>query len=228
MSLSWPGTTCTLKHCTSLGLQNYFEIHGLWPDGEMNCKKVHWEEKDLSPKNQVDIKKYWNWMYSSEMSFINHELEKHGSCWNPSEADLNLAPQSIARLISSSDTSSSHGKLNTYLQVPITWSKENNLFQILSSRGINPSSGTVSPQKLISAFEDHFGIKNAIFPVCISKKGGKHYFSEIRFCLDKNYQLVSCNPKTVINHINSCTINMLYPEFPTLNQQNQEFKAEFK
>lgn len=225
MSLSWPGTTCLLKHCTSLGLPNYFEIHGLWPDGKMNCKKVNWKENELSQANHFDIPKYWNWMYNSEMGFINHELAKHGSCWNPSEADLNKAPRNISKLISSSDTSSFHSVLNTYLQVPITWSKDNNLFQILANQGITPTFGTVSTQEVISAFENHFKVKNSIFPVCISNKNKKHYFSEIRFCLDKNYQLVSCDPRTVTNHINSCTKQMLYPEFPSLNQH---YQAEFK
>ena len=81
----------------------------------MNCENIQWSEKDLSKTNQIDIPKYWNWMYSSEMGFINHELAKHGSCWDPSEADLTKVPKEISNLISSSEISSSHGKLNTYL-----------------------------------------------------------------------------------------------------------------
>ena len=216
MSLSWPGSTCSLKHCETLGKSNYFEIHGLWPENSMNCSRVNWKIKDLSEANKRDIPIYWNWMYNSEMGFINHELSKHGSCWNPHEADLTLAPLCIASVISNADLDSDHGRLNAYLQVPMAWSKHHDLHQVLVQGGIWPGEDTVSATQVVRVFEDYFGVRGGIFPVCVSKHPKKHYFSEIRFCFDSNYRMVSCGEKTVENHIKSCTERMLYPSFPKL------------
>lgn len=228
MSLSWPGTVCTLNKCSILGRSNYFQIHGLWPNGESNCDQVNWTKQDLSYKNQKDIPIFWNWMYGSEMGFINHELSKHGTCWDPSEADLQKAPRKIAELISSSNKSTKNGKLNTFLQIPITWSKVHNLFSILWKRGIRPGELTVSTLSLIRALEDHLGVKNGVYPICLSRHELKHFFSEIRFCLDANYQVVSCGEVVIRNHLQACTDMIHYPVFPNMNEKNKESYVEFK
>ena len=165
-------------------------------------------------------------MYNTEMGFINHELGKHGSVWDPQEADLSLAPREIADMISNADLSSSHGKLNAYLQVPITWSKTNDLYSILSSKGVQTGETPVSTVEVVSTFEEHFGVKNGIFPVCIAKKDNKHYFSEIRFCLDANYQITPCDENVVQSHIRNCSEYLIYPEFPNLesNFKNRKFQ----
>jgi hypothetical protein len=193
----------------------------------MGNKNYHWKESDLSPENQRDIPLYWNWMYSNEMKFINHELGKHGLFWDPESADWNLAPKALSDAISKADLSSLDGKLNAYLQVTMAWSKSNNLFAALSAKGILPKSEPVSTMAIVSAFEDYFGAKGFVFPVCIPRKPKKHYFSEIRFCLDANYQVTSCGGKVVENHVNSCTQNVLYPEFPTLGDKVKGVEKDF-
>lgn len=227
MSLSWPGTVCTLKNCSILGKTNYFQIHGLWPNGKMNCGQVKWTKQNLSEKNLEDVPLYWNWMYGTEMGFLDHELNKHGTCWDPSEADLDRAPREIAEIISNSNVSTQKGKLNTYLQIPITWSKVHNLFSILLQKNIRPGDSPVPTLSVIKAIENHFGVPNGVFPICISHSNFKHYFSEIRFCLDVNYQMVPCGEKVVQNHLRACTENMHYPVFPSLNEIKKNLSVKF-
>jgi len=224
LSLSWPGTTCIFNRCNSIGKKDYFDLHGLWPDGSNGRKNLDWTEKDLSPQNQKEVPIYWNWLYSNEMKFINHELGKHGKYWNPNEADLSKAPKEIADVISNADFSTLHNKLNAYLQVAISWSKANDLYSVLKSKGIQPGDQRVPTLGLVSAFEEHFGVKNCFFPVCKPRKHRKHYISEVRFCLDVNYQMTACDPRNVKNHIRSCTRNVIYPVFPNIGIDTMDQK----
>lgn len=216
LSLSWPGTVCSFKHCTALGKKNYFQVHGLWPNNKVDCRQVPWTQSDLSAKNRADVPLFWNWMYGSEMQFIDHELSKHGSCWDPFAADLDKAPAAIADLLSNSSVSSRKARLNTFLQVPITWSRRNDLFEALRAKGICPQSSPVATAAVVRALEEHFGVGNAVFPICKSRGRGVFFFSEIRFCLDADYRLASCGAAAVQNHIRACSREMLFLPFPSL------------
>ena len=226
LSLSWPGTTCVLKHCTALGRPNYFGLHGLWPEYKMNCGNVHWSGKDLSDENRRDLPLYWNSMYNSEMGFINHELSKHATCWQPRQADPEASPSQIVRAISHYDLGTLNGKLNAFIQVAITWSKNHDLFRILEENGIFASDEqNVSSWDIVKTFEEHFGVRNSVFLICQKRHGGKNYFSEIRFCLNDNYQVESCGEDFIQKHMQYCGEEVLYPRFPELEEQDQLKKS---
>ena len=218
LSLSWPGSTCKLKNCQYLGRKNYFSLHGLWPEYKFECDHIHYKMSDLSPQNQRDVPQYWSSMYNTEMGFINHELSKHGSCWEPERSDPDQCPMAIAQILNTvRPHQSQNERLNAFIQVAIAWSKTNDLFTILKDAGMNPSENDVfSPADLMGALSQHFGVDDAAFPVC---RGTKHqrYLSEVRFCLDNNFQIMSCGAKNVQNHIQSCGHGIFYPEFPVLD-----------
>ena len=216
LSLSWPGSTCNLNHCKYLGKKNYFSVHGLWPESKQDCYNVHFKERDFSKQNQKDISLYWSSMYNSEMKFINHELSKHGSCWEPKSSDLSKVVPEFRVILEKLDVNSINNKINGFVEMTMAWSKKYNIKEILEQYGIRPSDNDgFHPVNIVKALESYFGFENAIFPVCRSKNH-LHYFSEIRFCLDNNYRLTTCQENVVKNHINSCGKNMMFPEFPVL------------
>ena len=154
-----------------MGRQNYFGIHGLWPEYKMNCGDIHWTENDLSEENKIDLMLYWNSMYNSEMGFINHELAKHATCWKPHEADPSQTPSHILKAISKYDLNTNHGKFNAFLQIAISWSKKHNLYEILRTNGIIPKDNEkVSTWSVLAAFDKYFNVQNSAFPICIKKR----------------------------------------------------------
>lgn len=174
--------------------------------------------KDLSFENQRDVPVYWSSMYNSEMDFINHELSKHGSCWKPERSQIDKCPMAIAQILNTVQASGlKKDLLNAYIQVAISWSKTHDLFSILKEAGITPSENEAfNPGIMMRALSQHFGVDDAAFPIC---RGTKHerLLSEVRFCLDKNFQIMSCGAKNVQNHIQSCGHEIFYPDFPELD-----------
>ena len=182
----------------------------------MDCHKINFHAVDLTKQNQHDIPLYWSSMYNSQMWFIDHELSKHGSCWEPKRANLSKVEPELAYVQQNGNLDSPNGILNTFLQLSMAISKKNDIYEILKSFGILPSNNeTVEITNIISAIENYFGFDGFVYPVCQAKNHRK-YFSEIRFCLDDNYRKIKCEGKTVQNHINSCAKGVLYPEFPQL------------
>ena len=218
ISLSWPGSTCKLKNCTYMGKTDYFSLHGLWPEYAQDCGQVHFSEADLSPENQKDVPVYWSSMYNSEMWFINHELSKHGSCWKPSRSNPDKCPSAIASVLRSvSKKEPLKQKLNDFIRLAVAWAKTHDLFEILKNHGMSPSDDDVlDPAAMMRALSQNFGVANAAFPVC---RGRRHemYLSEVRFCLNDNFQVISCGARIVHNHLQSCGGDVNYPLFPVLD-----------
>lgn len=215
LSLSWPGSTCQMKNCTYYGRKNYFSIHGLWPEYGMDCNKIDILKMKISEQNMEDIEQYWSSMYNSETWFINHELSKHGSCWDPTRSDINQTPQYIQKVLDKHNLEmDSLEKINLFLELTMSWSKHNNVYEILLNNGLSPSERDLTTPKIVAGILDnHFGTDGGVFPICIGKNHNK-YFSEIRFCLDKNYQVIECGTKVVSQHLNQCASGMSYPLFP--------------
>lgn len=183
----------------------------------MDCYPVKASESDFSESNREDIPEYWSSMYNSEMWFINHELSKHGSCWDKSRANLDKTPLYISQILqNSSNTLSKNEKLNLFLSLTMSWSKNNDIFTILKNGGVTPSDrDVVNPQNIVDVLDNHFKVQGGIFPICNGRKGNK-FFTEIRFCLDRNYNVTPCGPSVIHNHVSACSKGMKYPEFPNI------------
>ena len=95
-SMFWPPSSCFNKwsgneKCFSrvreLNIDNYFIIHGLWPNyisGKQTemCNKN--EEINISFDDKVyekQLSELWPGLYSSEQTMWNHEYNKHGYCY---------------------------------------------------------------------------------------------------------------------------------------------------
>jgi len=156
-------------------------LHGLWPSrfngtGPESCNKTaKWDVKLLSPiRNQLLV--YWPNLETTTPfdSFWQHEWFKHGTC---------------AEVIPSLD-----GELN-YFSQPLNFRTKWNLYQALSQQGITPSDTTTFSQaQFVSALNTVFGFDLEVL-CAYSSDTKKHYIAEIRFCLDKSFQLIKCPGK---------------------------------
>lgn len=67
-------------------MDGIFNLHGLWPDRQkdypQNCKEIQFQEYNYNSFVKENIDHLWNSYYNPNWGFIQHELEKHGSCWN--------------------------------------------------------------------------------------------------------------------------------------------------
>lgn len=157
-------------------------------------------------------------MFRAEMKFINYELSKHGSCWHKSVEDINKTPLYIRKILEKApENLSRKQRLNLYLEITMGWSKNNDIYSILKKGGLTPSDrDQIDPHTIVAVMDRHFQLEGAIFPVCEGKRNYK-LFTEIRFCLDKNYNLIFCGKDVAYNHAQSCRRGLHYPEFPRIS-----------
>lgn len=75
---SWAGSKCKFHRCSHYGLENVFNVHGLWPGSgsksPFNCQEMIFGETNYDDYVRENIYKYWNSLYNNNWGFINHEL----------------------------------------------------------------------------------------------------------------------------------------------------------
>ena len=135
-------------------------------------------------------------------SFWEHEWFKHGTC---------------ASVIPSLD-----GELN-YFSKPLDFRTKWNLYQALFQQGIAPSATkTFSHDQFAAALNTVFGFDIEVY-CAYSPDTQEHYVAEIRFCLDKSFQLIQC-PKGRFAEVSSCpqkSADLYYPPIqPGSSRQN--------
>ena len=221
LATSWQGTTCIFHHCTHFGSSSVFNLHGLWPSTAGNspqeCKEIQFTEENLDDYLKRNLYNYWNSGYHGNWEFINHEITKHGSCWDPSLGDQSQIDTNVVNAINRYNAEDPYSLINTFLEVALEVSKLYNPYDILAQKGIVPSdSVTYQIDDVLEAVNSHNGTSLGVIPVCLKdKQTGELYLGELRMCLDLDYKPIDCQPGVTNSHIKMCrSADLKYPSFP--------------
>ena len=224
LATSWAGTTCKFHQCSHYGADEIFNLHGLWPStagqSPQNCSTVNFKEQNLSPYLKQNLFLYWNSFYHENWEFLDHEITKHGSCWNPEYGDQQVMDKNLADIIQSYDASDDYSKINTFLTLTLKLSMIVNPYKALSDNGIVPSNTqNYKIDEILDIFVSMYGISDSVMPVCLAEKStGKLYLAELRYCLNLDFQPIECNIGEMRRQLKRCRSNMLeYPLFPVRN-----------
>ncbi len=221
LATSWAGTTCRVKKCNNNRppIKTFFNLHGLWPnDSEVfentpfNCLNSN-VKMSVLPKEVQDLTNmYWNPLYGSAETFLNHEWTKHGTCWIPQPLDANVCPSEIRKLVEDAALTASNNqalKQSDYFKVSIALAQKYNIFSALASSGILPHNNKKYGRDIIErALFSYFKV-NALDIKCAKNPAtGDSMLQEVRVCMDLNYQIISCR-----RHNMQCANQILYPEY---------------
>lgn len=221
LATSWAGTTCIFNNCTHGGKDKIFNLHGLWPStagqSPEDCSKVNFKEQNLSPYLQQNLFDYWNSYYHDNWEFLDHEITKHGSCWNPAAGDFQQMDQQLAQIIQSYNPSDDYSKINTFLTLTVQLSELTNPYTALADNNIVPGDQTYNIDDILNVFANANGMANSVIPVCLAEKSsGNLYLAELRFCIDLNFKPLTCDPSDINRNLARCrTSDLVYPPFPS-------------
>jgi hypothetical protein len=104
--------------------------------------------------------------------------------------------------------------LNTFMTIVVFLSNKINPYKTLEEIGVVPGDDKSYPiHQFIDVFNKKYNLSNCVIPVCLRQKSsGEDYLSELRFCLDLNYEPIECDPVIVMKHIKYCGEDpVLYP-----------------
>lgn len=213
----WSGTICyggTSCNYDNLG-KNQWNQHGLWPNqwktyNIPGCSKEPWDVKKFSAAEKAEVVSFWDGMYSSNEGFWSHEWTKHGTCWDPKKGDLSKMPAALRSHIQSSRTEQANGGplMVDYFHTVYLTQKPLDFFTVLSRAKITPSQDTYTFDDIKVALQRGFGIKN--MDIICKKKDGQSLLSEVRICIDLNYNVMDCPSAS-----RKCDDDVLYPPHET-------------
>jgi ribonuclease I len=216
----WPGTVCLFNKCMTKINGSHFNIHGLWPstagDSPQNCQALYFDESNLSPYLQSNLYNYWTACFKDNWTFMKHELKTHGTCWDLKSGDTSKMDQGIAKIIAGYNPSDQFSNINTYMTIVLFLSQKMDPLKVLQSAGVTPGDGQKFPiDQFLAIFNKSFNLSTGVFPVCLRQKSsGEDFLSELRFCLDLQYEPMDCDPVTVKQHIQQCGSDpVFYPKF---------------
>lgn len=218
---SWGGSTCVFHRCSHYGSPTVFNIHGLWPStakqSPQSCTETDFSEQNLSPHLQKVLFRFWNSYYHDNWEFLDHEITKHGTCWDPKLGNKEEMDSSIVDLLNQVDESDPYNVMNNYLEVVLAVDNLYNPYEDLKAAGIVPSdSEKYNIDDVVAVFNNKYGLTRGVLPVCLADKGsGELYLAELRFCLDLEYKPIDCQEGVVYSHMKRCKQQELkYPVFP--------------
>jgi len=203
-NLEWAPNVCQ-EHDCNIGpvpsTPTIFNIHGLWPTDETNkgpnfCKgeKIKFDYSKIDKTVQSNLIKFWNSLYNPQSSFIEHELEKHSTCWNPELGDISKMPAEIQPLVQAARDSKGDQYIiaNNYLKIGMEMSQSYNLYSILGAEKIYPEpTGNYQVNYLSFALSSGLKVKN--FKVeCTRDEHGRQLLDNIQICFDLNFNLQEC------------------------------------
>ena len=220
LATEWAGSVCTVKKCFNNRppTKTFFNLHGLWPnDSEdyrkspMGCKSSTLQTAKLPSDVQTLSNNFWNGMYNSQETFLNHEWTKHGTCWVPEPDKMDLVPADLRSTLMSSMTAQKGTTIDqqsTYIKMTVQLAQKYNVFKALAAKGILPSNQRrISKSDIQSAFSSYYKA-DSFQIICQKSPSGQSLLMEIRLCLDMNYSVVDClKPKM------DCADQILYPEY---------------
>lgn len=215
----WVGSVCQLKKCNEGRPvnNNFFNIHGLWPNVRDDFKKTPFDCKNttvsiasLPMDVQTALNYYWNPLYSKPEEFLNHEWTKHGTCWNPAPLDFEAVPSDLKKVVAQAQgcMSDDFNHQINYIKTTVSLAQKYNIFAALASQGILPNN-----QRVLQKDEFLRAILNSVkvskFEViCQKNTSGASFLYEIRICVDKNYNPVECFDLKY-----NCPDQMIYPDY---------------
>jgi len=197
----WSGTACSTKECVDDHLKtNEWNQHGLWPNqwktfNIPGCSHEAYNPKAFSNSQRSEIDSFWDGMFSSNDGFWSHEWSKHGTCWDSSKGDLDKMTLDVRNAVKSARTVQQNGgKLITnFFHTVYEIQKPLNFYEALKNANIVPDADkTYSLDSIRSAFQTYFKVENFDL-VCVGNhETGNNELSEVRICLDLNYNVFSC------------------------------------
>ena len=222
LELTWGGSICQLNDCKHTGLADVFNIHGLWPSNESvppeNCYHLNFKQDDMLPDLRRIIFDYWNSFYQNNWKFIHHELEKHGTCWDPIAGDTQKMPLNIKKIIETYDPQDRYSSINIYMQITIELAKTFNPFRILETNNITPDDRTIYHiAQINNAFAQFFRHEELMLPLCRKKPNDQDstYLLGSIICFDLEYNPIKCVDWVIEYSNHSCiTAWISYPLFP--------------
>lgn len=221
LATEWAGTTCRVQNCNSNipSQSQYFNLHGLWPNinakpstSPQNCTSVPLNYDALPRTVQNSLWISWNSLYNDENSFVSHEWDKHGTCWDPTmapPATINQVPTALRPLVDQSITDYQGGYRGptNYLQTAIQLAHMYNPFDVLASGNVLPDdTNKVQISQIRAIYKAKFGINNMSI-VCVKTSDGRYLLSEVRICLTLTYNPTDCG-STIIQ---GCQQDLIYP-----------------
>lgn len=202
LAFQWPNTICSVHQCTNYSRDKKFTLHGLWPSATkgphvQNCSYVKLQKRFKQSKLFQRISKNWIGLYHSTDSFLRHEWNKHGTCFNIKSGNTEKMPSKISRTVRKyrkliGGRSNKDLLVESYFSVALSLFEEYNPKNILSVDKIVPQSGkAIKLWDIKRSFTKHFG-KDSFQVICYNQHG-KSMIQEIRICLSLNYRVQSCN-----------------------------------
>lgn len=221
LATNWAGTMCKFNKCTHYALDEWFNIHGLWPttsgQSPQNCAHVNFKQQNLAPSLKQTLFSYWNSYYHDNWEFLDHEITKHGSCWRPDFGDETVMDKQLAQIIQGYDSNDKFSAVNTFLALTISVAKLYDPYSALKKAGIVPDdSKTHKIDDILRVFANLHDMRDTVLPICLAEKSlGKLYLAELRFCTDLNFKPTKCSEGELIRQLKRCRTNeLIYPTFP--------------
>jgi ribonuclease I len=198
-AVQWARSICDLRYCkynTNRG--QVFNIHGLWPSssrrrqGPHKCEKGHFSWKTVDSGLHRELETHWSGLFGSRKLFNNHEWEKHGTCLDPFKGNLEKMPNLEIKEIVQNYRKEKVNKHVWYFRLSIALNKHYELKQTFANCGILPNKESRAFYDFFDCIQEQFGIRG-FFARCDKAPNTKiFYLSEIRFCLDLDFNLVNC------------------------------------
>lgn len=226
----WPGSVCKIKHCTTDDPRTtHMNLHGLWPGDWQNpmdypedCRPDHFNINSLPSDLKAELDEYWSGLYSSQQVFIDHEWDKHGTCWVPDyNKDPSKVPPNVRDIIT--EATEEYAKKNYdpqyFLRLAIGLAKDYDIIKVLAAANIVPNdSKTYRKEEFVEAIQKNFKITN--FGLSCLKNSNSHrpnMFGSVLLCLDKQYKVISC-----VSMRDNCHDEMSFPTNPHSHTQRAE------
>jgi ribonuclease T2 len=216
-SKEWSGTTCYETKCVDdkLGAKEWNQ-HGLWPNQwhTFNIPGCSKETFDVSKFNAVEKKElisFWDGMFSKNEGFWAHEWTKHGTCWDANKGDLTKMSSDVANQIKDSrkDLAAGKSQQSDYFHLVYFVQKPLDFYKVLGDAGIKPATQTYTFDAIKSALQKGFNVQHMDI-ICKKSKEGDSMLSEVRLCVDLNYNVMDCPTES-----RRCGDDVLYPPHTT-------------
>lgn len=225
LATEWQGTVCKFKVCgEDTSADGVFNLHGLWPNANngkhpFTCSKVKLGMSSLPGDLKTDLVNYWSGLYSSQEDFLNHEWEKHGTCWRSDYGNIQSMPDLVREHVSKARSASTQ-QPEPYMRIATTLSsKTYNLYSILEKGGIFPTdSDSYNLEQVYSTISESLGVDN--FQInCLRDEAGRSFLNEFRVCLNNDLKPMNCKSRST----SSCNGYVFYP---TRSQSKTVVKAK--
>ena len=181
------------------------KLKGLWPSAEDRNTGAEVALLDCDPSNKLQRDKfssplpeesYYQWNDLFWANSLQQLWSKHGACWNPSLTQLEKVPSYLAGV--AKDAKTAYSELNqasvqqSYFTTAMKLANHFNRGVIDALNSLSVSrDGSYSIFDVSNEIKKRFRISK-MHMRCTASNRGQSILSDIRFCLDLNYNLINC------------------------------------